>query len=98
MGHPIGDIVLKQTADIASSLIRQSDVLVRMGGEEFVVLMPETSKEGASHVAEKIRSSMEQNRHPIVGQYTASFGVAQRIKNESFISWYKATGRHTIPG
>jgi diguanylate cyclase (GGDEF)-like protein/hemerythrin-like metal-binding protein len=88
-GHPIGDIILRKTGEICNEMIRKSDVLVRMGGEEFIVLMPETDKEGAYQVAEKIRKALENFRHPIVGQFTVSIGVAQRMHSESFISWYK---------
>lgn len=88
-GHPIGDIILRKTGEICNEMIRKSDVLVRMGGEEFIVLMPETDKEGAHAVAEKIRKALEEYRHPIVGQFTVSIGVAQRMHSESFISWYK---------
>lgn len=88
-GHPTGDMVLKKCAEIADSLIRRSDILVRMGGEEFVILLPETDLKGANIVAEKIREAIHEFRHPFVGSVSASFGVAQRHPAESFISWYK---------
>lgn len=88
-GHPIGDEVLRQIAKITHKNIRNSDILVRLGGEEFIVLMPKTSMSKAFAVAEKVREKIEQNQIPIVGKVTASFGVAQRMKYESFESWYK---------
>ncbi len=88
MGHPAGDIVLKQTANIARSLIRNSDILIRFGGEEFLILMPHTTSEGAASVAEKIRMILEKNIHPGIGAVTASFGISERRKDESFNSWY----------
>lgn len=88
-GHPVGDEVLKELANISRGTIRKSDILVRFGGEEFIVLMPYTDDNDAMIVAEKIRESLEKNINHIVGKYTASFGVAKRIKTESFISWYK---------
>lgn len=87
-GHPKGDIVLKQTAQIISNGIRNSDILVRFGGEEFVILMPNTSKEGAIAASEKIRHEIENYNFPIEGKLTASFGVAEHIQNESFLAWY----------
>ncbi|MGV8905433.1 MAG: diguanylate cyclase [Acetobacterium sp.] len=88
-GHPVGDEVLKHIADITNGLIRQSDVLIRLGGEEFIVLMPETGKEGGFAAAEKIRTTFEKSPHPIASIITASFGVAQRENAESFKSWYR---------
>lgn len=88
-GHPLGDEVLKQAAEIAKSMIRKSDILVRLGGEEFLVLMTNTNTKEAVEVAEKIRKALEDNIHPTIGKFTASFGVAERNKSEGFISLYK---------
>ena len=88
-GHPVGDEVLKQVAAVAGQIIRNSDMLNRLGGEEFAVLMPKTTLCGALTVAEKLRKALADNLHPSVGQVTASFGVAERKRSESFKSWYK---------
>jgi diguanylate cyclase (GGDEF)-like protein/hemerythrin-like metal-binding protein len=88
-GHPIGDEVLKQTAEITSSLIRNTDLVFRFGGEEFVILLPETTLSNAQIVAEKLRDALDKNMHPFVGKYTASFGVGERLKDESFKTWYQ---------
>lgn len=57
-GHHVGDEVLKGVATKIGEGLRTSDVLARYGGEEFVIILPETDKDGAVHVAEKIRSSI----------------------------------------
>ena len=88
-GHPAGDDVLKQTARIGSKNIRSTDVLVRFGGEEFIVLLPQTTREGAIEAAEKLRAAIEACNHAKAGRVTASFGVAERNRSESFKSWYK---------
>lgn len=88
-GHPIGDAILKQTAEIAKNTIRKSDVMFRLGGEEFLVLMPRTRIAQALIVAERIRETIEKNSHPTVGKFTASLGVAEKLKFESFNSLYK---------
>ena len=88
-GHPSGDAVLKQIATITSKLIRKSDTLYRIGGEEFIVLMPQTTALNAKIVAEKLREAFELNKHSIVGKYTCSYGVAERWTAESFKHWYK---------
>ncbi len=58
-GHDIGDQVLKQFADIVIKSIRSSDLAARFGGEEFVVLMPETDHQQAKDAAERIRKTLE---------------------------------------
>ena len=88
-GHPIGDEVLKHSAELTKKSIRKSDILARFGGEEFVVLMPNTGIGDALVVAENIRQQMENAPNSTVGRVTASFGVAERRKNESFYNWYK---------
>ena len=89
-GHPVGDSVLKQTAEVAGSLIRKSDSLIRIGGEEFLLIMPHATGEEARHIGEKIRSAIESREHPVAGRYTASFGVAQVGDQETFESVYKS--------
>ncbi len=54
-GHQVGDIVLKKFAKLVQAEIRQTDIWARYGGEEFMLALPDTSEEGASNIAEKIR-------------------------------------------
>ena len=88
-GHQFGDEVLKRTTQIAGDLIRKTDFLNRVGGEEFAIILPNTNKAQAVLVAEKVRKALEDNKHLKVGQVTGSFGVAERMKAESLRSWYK---------
>ena len=88
-GHQFGDEVLKRTTQIAGDLIRKTDFLNRVGGEEFAIILPNTNKTQAVLVAEKVRKALEDNKHFKVGQVTGSFGVAERMKAESLRSWYK---------
>jgi diguanylate cyclase (GGDEF)-like protein len=55
-GHSAGDLVLKEIADIIKLNIRSKDTITRFGGEEFAIILPETNKEKAIVVAEKIRN------------------------------------------
>lgn len=55
-GHPFGDKVLRTLADLGGSNLRQTDLFARVGGEEFVVLMPETTAEVAALLAERLRT------------------------------------------
>jgi two-component system cell cycle response regulator len=78
-GHQAGDEVLVRFAELAKTAIRQSDWMARFGGEEFVVVLPETTLAGAMATAEKIRAMCcAQPMTTSNGQLlvTASFGVA----------------------
>jgi len=61
-GHLAGDFVLKELARVVQSRVRRDEVVARYGGEEFVVMLPETSLEGARQLAETLRSKVEENR------------------------------------
>jgi diguanylate cyclase (GGDEF)-like protein/hemerythrin-like metal-binding protein len=88
-GHPVGDMILKITADITSNNIRKSDFLIRLGGEEFLLIFPHTNLKVAVMIAEKIRKEIEAYTNPVVGKYTVSLGVTQRINTESFHTMYE---------
>ena len=80
-GHDVGDAVLQETAGAIKRCLRRGDTCARMGGEEFLVLCPNTDEEGAKMVAERIRVGVEENvietAGPTVG-VTISLGVATR--------------------
>ncbi|MHC1791380.1 diguanylate cyclase [Solidesulfovibrio sp.] len=75
-GHAVGDAALVLLADILMLTARETDVVGRWGGEEFVVLCPETDLEAARSLAESIRREIEGTAFPGIGQVTASFGLA----------------------
>ena len=79
-GHLAGDHVLHEVAEICMPILRQSDVMFRYGGEEFMILLPETTKEEAAKVAERIRQSIAETdfntRNGII-KITASIGVTE---------------------
>jgi len=58
-GHDCGDFILKEVANILRELSRETDIASRWGGEEFLLLLPQTDGEGAFILAEKIRQSLE---------------------------------------
>jgi diguanylate cyclase (GGDEF)-like protein len=81
-GHPAGDVRLKEIADLLRVNVRDPDVAVRYGGEEFAVILPNTPKTGALRLAERLRQAAEicapygtGNHSPVAG-YTISLGVA----------------------
>ncbi|WP_374414404.1 diguanylate cyclase [Novosphingobium colocasiae] len=79
-GHPMGDKVLRHLAASISSAKRPVDVLGRLGGEEFALLLPETDVTNAGAVAERLRRTIAGDYVPIPGfgelQITASIGIA----------------------
>lgn len=82
-GHPVGDLVLRSVADIAKSVLRTNDVLVRSGGEEFRIIAPHTCAIDGLKMAEKVRQAIERAAMPGCDHVTVSLGVAQLGGQES---------------
>lgn len=82
-GHDVGDQVLRQVPEALASRSRESDLLVRWGGEEFLVISPEMDLDQATRMTERFRALIEAYDFGIGWQMTASFGVAQRYGIES---------------
>lgn len=84
-GHLAGDKVLKITARLLQKNLRDTDFIARFGGEEFVILMPETTAQEAKKIADKLRKKVEQSpfnfkKEPV--QITISFGISEFNSNE----------------
>jgi len=75
-GHEAGDEVLRRLARTLESRLRGSDVVARLGGEEFVALLPETDLNGAQSIAQALVAAMAEQQDPVVGTITVSAGVA----------------------
>ncbi len=75
-GHHIGDLVIKDFASRSAGMLRIPDILARFGGEEFVILLPDTGMAEAKQVAERIRREIEQQRNKDLPRYTVSLGVS----------------------
>jgi len=75
-GHDVGDEVIKHVARTLRSSARQTDVVCRNGGEEFLMLLPATSVEDARILAERVRISIAENWIDQVGNVTLSVGIA----------------------
>jgi hemerythrin-like metal-binding protein/diguanylate cyclase (GGDEF)-like protein/PAS domain S-box-containing protein len=78
---------LQKIGKIGRDVIRKYDILARLDNDKFILLMPKTNINGATIVAEKIRKALNDNADPIVGKFTASFGVSDRVKGESIKQW-----------
>ncbi len=91
-GHLLGDTCLRLVAKaINQKLKRSSDMLARYGGEEFAVILPDTSLEGAKHLAETLRETIENLRvedrgKDVQGLVTISIGVACSEPNKPFVT------------
>ncbi|HET7292910.1 MAG TPA: diguanylate cyclase [Vicinamibacteria bacterium] len=75
-GHPAGDAAIRHVAEALKRGRRETDVAARLGGEEFALLLPDTSREGAAHAAERIRADLNGSTVAGVGVVTVSIGVA----------------------
>ena len=86
-GHDIGDLALKSLSRSLSENFRASDYICRWGGEEFLILLPDTSLEGAIQVAEGVRQSVEKliiQANEILLRLTISLGVASNLHGTEF--------------
>lgn len=88
-GHQAGDAVLRETAKRLTEIARETDLVSRHGGEEFLFVLPQTSLEGALRLAERAREKIESKEFPVdeagkTLQITASFGVAEKTKDDLF--------------
>ena len=87
-GHDAGDTVLLNFARHAGKALRESDILGRLGGEEFAVLLPETHRVKAVHVAERVRSSIENLDIPYgkkTLKVTVSIGITEVLDEDNGI-------------
>lgn len=82
-GHSKGDEILKKGAEIVNELVRETDIFARWGGEEFIILLPETGKTEALILAERIRCSIENYEFIQNEKVTCSFGVVEIEENEN---------------
>jgi diguanylate cyclase (GGDEF)-like protein len=87
-GHPVGDVAIRALADVCTQEIRHEDVLGRLGGEEFAIVLTETDLDGALLVAERLRRAIADIRIPTeqgVVAFTTSIGVAERLDTDATI-------------
>lgn len=106
-GHDVGDKILRNVAEIIKSTCRDGDIVARIGGEEFIVFLPNTNAEESAYVAERVRIAIASQDFDIVGKITVSGGVASmdecngdlsRTLRQSDMALYRAknAGRNMI--
>jgi diguanylate cyclase (GGDEF)-like protein/PAS domain S-box-containing protein len=76
-GHAAGDEVLRRLAQLLHHRLREADIVGRWGGEEFLVILPQTDLKGARQVAEDLRHALEMEEMPEVGRVTMSVGCSE---------------------
>jgi len=87
-GHGVGDQVLVELAAQIRSSLRTSDSLTRWGGEEFVVLCPNTTLSTAALLAERLRKKIASANFPGAENITVSVGVAECVSGETWEQWF----------
>ncbi|HVP20614.1 MAG TPA: diguanylate cyclase [Anaerolineaceae bacterium] len=89
-GHAFGDQVLQELASICTKSIRKVDLLGRYGGDEFIILLPDTDSLHAVRIAERVRESFDSTPFKLkdesIVSFSASFGVTQAIDNTSSLN------------
>lgn len=88
-GHDVGDLVLKHLVNTISFRLRKEDYLIRWGGEEFLIISHIENKKALLHIAEKIRTIVENEKFEKVSNVTISLGASLLLDNESFESCIK---------
>ncbi len=88
-GHDAGDTVLKEVARTVRGLLRSPDLLGRWGGDEFLIVAPQTDSAQARGLAERLQQAIANCPLEHVGSITASFGVAEYCPQESPEDWLK---------
>jgi diguanylate cyclase (GGDEF)-like protein len=87
-GHPVGDLIIKAAAEILMAQVRRSDVVGRYGGEEFLIVLPDTPSDGAKDVFQRILGAFRETRHVIAADQqisvTASLGIATHSPEHPF--------------
>jgi len=104
-GHGVGDRVLVELARRLTAQVRDTDLVARVGGEEFALLLPETDAAGALTTAERIREAVERGPFDVVGTVTISVGVCSLEESggadslvllaDTALYWAKNSGRNT---
>jgi len=96
-GHEAGDVALRAFAALCRSLLRELDIMGRIGGEEFALLLPETTQESAKVLAERLRAAVAKLRLPgLCASMTVSIGISEVLPEEEAISLALSRADHAL--
>ncbi|GFP75245.1 GGDEF domain-containing protein [Clostridium fungisolvens] len=87
-GHSRGDLILKNITKVITSKLRKTDFFIRWGGEEFVILAPETNLEGALILGEKVRKLVSENIYVELERVTVSVGASEYKKELTYKEFF----------
>jgi diguanylate cyclase (GGDEF)-like protein len=82
-GHLEGDLLIRNIVSVFKTNIRETDIICRMGGDEFIILTPDTNLNGAKELAESIRGIIDEFVFKKAGHLTCSFGISEFINGKS---------------
>ncbi|WP_230874917.1 sensor domain-containing diguanylate cyclase [Lysinibacillus cavernae] len=85
-GHQVGDMVLKSAAELLKNNVHMKQIVGRWGGEEFLVICPNTPLMDAVQLSEELRHQLEQHSFPVVQRKTSSFGVTSFVIGDTIHS------------
>jgi diguanylate cyclase (GGDEF)-like protein/hemerythrin-like metal-binding protein len=88
-GHGAGDQALQAVTSLLQSRLRGTDGLARWGGEEFVVVCPNTGRSAAALLAERLRGQIASAEFPLIGQLTVSIGAAECSPGDAWEDWFQ---------
>lgn len=89
-GHSSGDDVLKAVAATIRKIARKTDIVARWGGDEFVILMPETDLKTALAIGEAISEAVKNGQYPVESEITVSMGLSTALANGAENSLFKS--------
>lgn len=81
-GHNVGDIIIIELTKVVKSCLREDDIFGRVGGEEFMLFLPQTSLQTAQEIAQRVRKTVDENSFSVVENVTISMGVVASMGNE----------------
>lgn len=81
-GHDIGDIIIIELTKVVKGCLREEDIFGRVGGEEFMLFLPQTSLQKAQEIAQRVRKAVDENSFSVVMHVTISIGVVASTGSE----------------
>ncbi len=88
-GHNIGDIVLMEITEVVKGCLRAEDIFGRVGGEEFMIFLPQTPLQEGQEIAQRVRKTVDENNFSVIEHTTISLGVVTSLGDEEGSEMFK---------